>query len=63
MPLIILICFKNDIVMLICLVTFLFNIKGENSLNFFTKILLYIITRYIISHKLIIYFYNFKIIN
>ena len=65
MPLIIFICFKDDIVMLICLVTFLFNIKGENSLNFFflIKNLLYIMTRYIISHKLIIYFYNFEIIN
>ena len=65
MLLIIFICFKDDIVMLICIVTFLFNIKGENSLHFFffIKKLLYIITRYIISHKLIIYFYNFEIIN
>ena len=44
MPLIIFICFKDDIVMLICIVTFLFNIKGENSLHFFfyKKIIIYI---------------------
>ena len=44
MLLIIFICFKDDIVMLICIVPFLFNIKGENSLHFFffyKKIIIY----------------------
>ena len=62
MLLIIFICFKDDIVMLVCLVTFLFNIKGENSL-----IYIYIYIKFSVYynkiHKLIIYFYNFEIIN
>ena len=62
MLLIIFICFKDDIVMLVCLVTFLFNIKGENSL-----IYIYIYIKFSVYynkiHKLIIYFSNFEIIN